>query len=64
MKNQKKLEDQQLEVNDWEEFGKAIIHPKELLQTEQSLEKQLAEAIWMKNKPLKSPKEASFVPIN
>ena len=44
MKNQKKLEDQQLEVNGWEEFDKAIIHQKELLQTEQSLEKQLAEA--------------------
>ena len=39
MKKQKKLEDQQLEVNGLEEFDKAIIHPKELPQTEQSMEK-------------------------
>ena len=51
VKIQKKLENQQLEVNGWEECNKAIIHSKELPQTEihtkimqQSLEKQLAEA--------------------
>ena len=51
VKIQKKLENQQLEVNGWEECDKAIIHSKELPQTEihveimqHSLEKQLAEA--------------------
>ena len=44
VKKQKKLEDQQSEVNGLEEFDKAIIHPKELPQTKQFLEKQLAEA--------------------
>ena len=46
-KIQKKLENEQLEVNGWEECDKAIIHSKELPQTEimqQSMEKQLAEA--------------------
>ena len=51
VKKHKSLEEQQLEVNDWEEYDKAIIHSKELPQTkihteiiQQSLEKQLAEA--------------------
>ena len=49
VKKQKKLEDQHLEIKDWEEYDKAIIHSKELPETnteimKQSLEKQLAEA--------------------
>ena len=51
VKKQKKWEDRQLEVNDWEECDKAVIHSKDPSQTEihtekmqQSLEKQLAEA--------------------
>ena len=46
VKKHKSLEEQQLEVNDWEEYDKAIIHSKELPQTkihteimQQSLEK-------------------------